>query len=344
MTPCQAFIDTNEDGVFDPSVERETTTNTIGYYEMAYLRLEEYKIVRVQADATRLCEDSVASTSSNSPFSMTFGIDFTDVYLHTAADDPEFDIQMTTLFTTLAVGMQRAGYTSSLLEASSLVCERAIPCVPCGILSTRQSCVESTGCIDVCTLYGSALNVFQFDDLRQFLLADFPDTAWAAWMLGAYVIGSTVMCAQDVLGAGVETTAVVYGVMERRIYEDRKFDLCIYNGSDVRAVILEAATQIGQSPKYDAMDAATASCASRHTNVYLSLIGTFHPSHPNASSPSQNTQTTRRSPLNIYGTTVLQRLQTIFPGFPADSVVCGNATATNFRSGASFFDESLCTF
>lgn len=335
---CLTFVDVNENSEFESGTDRESVTNNVGYYSMLIKSEEVDSVVETRKVAAETqCQDSIVS--GNIP---PLGpIEFQNTYTRTVTS-----ASMSTPLTTIAVMLSRSGAVASLSEASSVVCNRALVCIPCALGATLQPCIEEIGCLDTCnTRYGTELDVFEFNALYVFLVGEFPDVAWIAWFLTQYAILTTAMCAQSAIESSKDTTDAVYTVLADRVSNNIPFDLFTFNGSDVRSVILDAAALMGASPDVNDVDSATADCANRNTNSYTALTNTWHPTHPNASLEQETTSRSGVVVGRLSRMTPLERITMLLPGWSGgDPVGCSNATASNYRSDVLFDNESTCLF
>jgi len=175
---CEVFVDSNGDLILDDS-EAFSSTSRTGYYSVPYL----FKgTVQMQSTERYGCIDTITGNSLISPLRSTV--------------DAGISSQLTTVAMAiigggarLTFGMKQTVAASvadsySAVDASAIVCSNLVPCVSCETSGSLQPCDDITQCVDACNLDGSPLSVFDFDALRLFLLGDFPDNAWAAWLIG----------------------------------------------------------------------------------------------------------------------------------------------------------------
>lgn len=196
LAGCEAFVDSNSDLIRDGD-EQFSTTNNVGFYSVIY---RETGPVQTQSSADFACVDSITGNSLSSPLRSTVGASISS--------------QLTTVASALMQGGDRlryglsAGVNASVAnsysetEASALVCESMVPCIPCGLGTTAQSCDATSECLEVCSKQGSPISVFSFDALNTFLLGDFPDTAWAAWLVAQINSENSISCSLDALECG----------------------------------------------------------------------------------------------------------------------------------------------
>ena len=174
LQACEAFVDADGDltlGAREPS----SVTDNIGYYRVTYL---EEGPLQAQRSAIRPCLDSITSNPLSSALRSTVSA------------------SMTTPLTTVAMALVEGGASSvghSSANVSSLVCSSLVPCVGCSQASL-QPCNYDAGCLETCIKGGAPLSVFSFDALKTFLLGDFPDPAWAAWLVGQINSAYSVKC------------------------------------------------------------------------------------------------------------------------------------------------------
>jgi len=102
---------------------------------------------------------------------------------------------MASSLTTVAAHI--ANYGTTLAEASTIVCQNLLPCVPCS-LSSSQACNTQLNCLDVCVKNTLPISVFSFDALLEYILSN-SDPAWASWLAGQLNTAYSIQCAGSAL-------------------------------------------------------------------------------------------------------------------------------------------------
>lgn len=186
---CTVFLEKNNNTVLDND-EVYGTTNNNGYVFFRHSQVTDETYLQVQ--------------SSDGP---------DNCFLHGGGWTPlsvELRSTTTALFvtplTTLAMELLSIhGETN----ASSIVCENAVPCVSCAV-NPLGDCNNATNCLDSC----SGKSVFTFDAWYEYGRSSVQEP-WAAWVVSQANVEAAVNCARNIL---TSHTTLSYSELNKQLF------------------------------------------------------------------------------------------------------------------------------
>lgn len=267
---CNVFVDGNDNLEFDASIEPVTQSSIEGFYRLPFRPPGMVNVEKVEkaSESSATCEDSVLGSTLTMPLQSST------------------NATMVTSLTSVAVQLLD---DMSEADASRLVCESAIPCVPCE--GSRQPCDVATGCAEPCEYLGRPLSVFTFNAFAQ-IFEDVVDKAWFAWLVAqmntlfsAGCARNTLLCASpELCGSTCAATCgadVVVGNYSSIQVEDAIFTsmatlartepLRLETTEGMRQMIELTASMLGVVPVSDYVNIASL-CAETNQQTYNQLV------------------------------------------------------------------------